>query len=248
MKARSLREYGVRRLAILIGGIVVAFLVGLVILNTSIGLLIGHGDEVEVPDLAGLTVESARERLRAQSLTLTIKSERASNAFEAGKIVTQHPKPLARVKPGRRVEVIVSTGIERVVMPDLSGLSLTDARLRLGDAGLTATSVTMAPSRADPQTVVATSPSAAAAVTQDGHVSLLMSSGHDRAKYIMPDLVGRNVDEVVRRLAQAGLEIGQISERPGRGEPLGTIIYQTPEEGSYIEAGDDVSLVVAGRR
>ena len=105
-------------------------------LNTFIGLLIGHGDEVEVPDLAGITVERARERLRAQSLTLTIKSERASNAFEAGKIVTQHPKPLARVKPGRRVEVIVSTGIERVVMPDLAGLSLTDARLRLGDAGL----------------------------------------------------------------------------------------------------------------
>lgn len=248
MKARPLRAYRGKNLAVLVGGVFVAFVVGLVILNTFIGLLIGHGDEVEVPDLAGLTVESARERLRAQSLALTIKSERPSNAFEAGKIVTQHPKPLARVKPGRRVEVIVSTGIERVVMPDLSGLSLTDARLRLADAGLTPTSVTMAPSRSDPQTVVATSPSASSAVAADGRVSLLLSSGRDRAKYIMPDVVGRNVDEVVRRLAQAGLEIGQISERPGRGEPLGTIIYQTPEEGSYIEAGDDVSLVVAGRR
>jgi serine/threonine-protein kinase len=248
MKLRPLGGYRGKNLAVLIGGIVVAFLVGLVMLNTFIGLLVGHGDEVEVPDLAGLNVESARERLRVQNLALMIKSERASNVFEAGKIVTQHPKPLARVKPGRRVEVIVSTGIERVVMPDLSGLSLTDARLRLADAGLTATSVTMAPSRAEPHTVVATSPGAAAAVAQDGRVSLLLSSGRDRAKYIMPEVVGRNVDEVVRALAQAGIEIGQISERPGRGEPFGTIIYQTPEEGSYIEAGDDVSLVVVGRR
>jgi beta-lactam-binding protein with PASTA domain len=78
MKLRPLGGYRGKNLAVLIGGIVVAFLVGLVMLNTFIGLLVGHGDEVEVPDLAGLNVESARERLRVQNLALMIKSERAS--------------------------------------------------------------------------------------------------------------------------------------------------------------------------
>ncbi|MFN0151123.1 MAG: PASTA domain-containing protein [bacterium] len=238
-----------KNLLVLVGGVLVAFVVGLIILNTLIGMLIGHGHEVEVPDLAGLAVEPARERLAAAQLSFSVKSERPSGSFEAGKIITQFPKPLARVKPGRRIEVIVSTGIERVAMPNLAGASLVDAKLRLNEAGLVARGIARTRSRARPRDVVlATSPGAGAVLARNTEIDLLVSNGSVRAAYVMPSVVGRNVDDVVRVLAEAGLQIGEITERAGSQETRGNVILQSPVAGAYIAAGETVSLIVAGRR
>lgn len=238
-----------KSLLVLIGGVLVAFVLGLVVLNTLIGLLIGHGNEVEVPDVTGLTVDAGRARLSSTGLTLAVKSERPSGSFEAGRIISQFPKALARVKPGRRIEVIVSTGIERIALPDLAGASLVDAKLRLSEAGLVAGGVARAASRARPRDVVlATSPGAGVVVGRSATVDLLVSDGARRAEYVMPSVVGRNVDEVVRVLAEAGLQIGEITERAGSREPRGDVILQSPVAGAYIAAGETVSLIVAGRR
>jgi serine/threonine-protein kinase len=236
-----------KELAVLLGGAAVAFVAGLFVLNALIGFLLGHGDEVEVPALAGLSVDEARERLRAVELTLVIKSERPSNAFDAGQIVSQFPKPLARVKPARRIEVIVSTGIEQVVMPHLQGLSISDAKLRLADAGLRPGEILAAPARGPRNAVIATTPAAGGAVPRDTEVDLLVSAGPDRAEYVMPELVGRNVDDVVRTLVEAGLQIGEIVEREAE-EERGTVIMQAPAPGAFAAAGDSVHLVVAGSR
>jgi serine/threonine-protein kinase len=233
-----------KRVLVFAGGALAAFVVGLVVLNVAVGLLIGHGSEVEVPDLSGLTVEDARARLAAKELALAVKSERPSALFPAKRIVSQLPKPLARVKPGRRVEVIVSTGVEMIRVPDVRRLSLAEARTRLTDAGLVPGAAIDVPSREDEGTVLASSPPESAAVARGAEVALLVSHGADPEVYVMPDLVGVPYEDVARALRVAGFAVGAITTRPASPRDRGRVVEQHPGPGTRIPAGATIDLVV----
>jgi serine/threonine-protein kinase len=242
-----MRRARVRSLAVLVAGALGAFLVGIVALNGLMGLLIRHGDDVEVPDLAGLTPRDARARLAPLSLEMTVKSERPSNLFPAGRIISQKPKPLARVRGGRRIEVIVSTGVDAVAVPALEGSTLREAGFRLLEEGLVAGDSIRVPSPGNAaDRILATTPPPGARVARGDRVDFLISEGPPREAFVMPDLTGIRYDDVVSILRDAGFSIGEVRQEEDRRYRDGTVVDQRPLAGSRILIGDPVDIVVAG--
>jgi beta-lactam-binding protein with PASTA domain len=89
--------------------------------------------KVDVPNLVGARVATARSQLRALGLVPSVT--RIPSELPAGTVVRQTPRPGARLSKGAAVQLEVSVGAQTVELPDVTGLDEESARSQLDDAG-----------------------------------------------------------------------------------------------------------------
>lgn len=99
-------------------------------------LIVGHGNEVQVPLLIGEDYEVARKNSKEMKLYLEKTDVVHDENIEKGKIISQIPNPGIMTKKYRTVNVVVSNGPEMVRIPYLDNLSVVEAKLKLENAGL----------------------------------------------------------------------------------------------------------------
>ena len=103
--------------------------------GTRVRLLVSQGPEqVTVPDVTGLTRESAEAKLRDEGLEVSAE-EQESDVAE-GDVISQNPTAGTRVSRGDTVTIVVSTGKPQVDVPDVVGMTEARATSRLASAGL----------------------------------------------------------------------------------------------------------------
>jgi serine/threonine-protein kinase len=91
--------------------------------------------KVPMPDVAGYDAQLARAFVRAAGLVVS-RVESIPGSAAAGVVMATRPPAPAVVAPGTRVVLIVSQGAAIIGVPQLLGLSTTDARVRLEQDGL----------------------------------------------------------------------------------------------------------------
>jgi eukaryotic-like serine/threonine-protein kinase len=103
--------------------------------GTRIRLLVSDGPEqVAVPNVTGLSRDSAEARLRDEGFGVSV-AEQESDEPE-GDVIAQDPAAGAEVARGTTVTITVSTGKPRVQVPDVIGMKERSAMARLRSAGL----------------------------------------------------------------------------------------------------------------
>ena len=224
---------------------VAAFATGLVVFNNLVMPRFIHGTgDVAVPDLANLTVEQAEQTLAPLQLHLSRAGERFDPTVPRGFILSQDPPPQTPVRGRNRVMVVVSLGEEFSSVPELFGESVRGARLLIERAGLSPGGITRAPSEDVGEGLVAgTDPPAESVQPRDTPVSLLISAGPFEERYVMPDLLGRDLKSVRRQLEMLGFHV----VTPAGAGSGGLIIFQNPAAGSRIDRGANVTLQGTGR-
>ncbi|MET0725637.1 MAG: Stk1 family PASTA domain-containing Ser/Thr kinase [Leifsonia sp.] len=97
----------------------------------AIALIVSVGP---VPDVTGLTVADATQKLAEVGLTATPGSEEFNDDIPAGSVIAVVPSsdPL---RVGGAVTLTVSKGVDLVVVPDVSGKSINQAQQILEEAG-----------------------------------------------------------------------------------------------------------------
>jgi len=92
--------------------------------------------ETVAPDVTGLPLEAAKEKIEG----LGLRAREAGTVFEAkfpeGCVVTQRPEGGRRVKEGRMINLILSSGKRKVPVPSLTGRRLSQANEMLAAAEL----------------------------------------------------------------------------------------------------------------
>jgi serine/threonine-protein kinase len=240
---------GFRRLAsaafkfVLIAIAFVAVLVASGYFTMRLALL---GREVAVPDVTGMALSEAQESLSRKELFIETSAERHDDRVEKGRILAQDPPAGAEIKKFRKVKVVTSLGPRTLKVPDLRGLSLRAAQVKLQGEGLRAADVAYAHTLlGDADIVASQDPLPTGESVGEGGVSLLVSRGAREAVYVMPDLAGRQVEEARAVLEAHGVRVGSIRRERRGTQPRGTISRQYPEAGWPIAQGDVVSLVVS---
>lgn len=99
-------------------------------------VIVGHGNEVQVPLLIGQDYEVARKTCKAMKLYVEQNELIHDENIEKGKIISQKPNPGIMTKKYRTVSVVISNGPEMVRIPYLDNLSVVEAKLKLENAGL----------------------------------------------------------------------------------------------------------------
>src|SRR4029077_6848413 len=88
-------------------------------------------------------------------------------------------------------------------------------------------------------------PDAGDAVAPATPVDMLLVMSVQRDRYIMPDLVYRNYDQVRPFFEQGGFHFGTVKYERYEGVAAGVILRQFPLSGHPFTKQDPISLVVA---
>ncbi|MEU1558116.1 Stk1 family PASTA domain-containing Ser/Thr kinase [Streptomyces scabiei] len=174
--------------------------------NDSVTLTVSRGPEtVKVPDLKGLRLDLAKDRLTDDGLEPGLVTREFSDEVVRGQVISTRPGIGTEVSSGTVVRIVVSRGAP-VDVPDLSGSSVEDATARLEAEGL---KVKIASGRVnsefDKGLVAEQSPGAGKQVGTGDTVTLTLSKGPVLVE--VPDVVGDSVDEATSRLKAAGFEV-----------------------------------------
>ncbi|MFE3517348.1 Stk1 family PASTA domain-containing Ser/Thr kinase [Streptomyces sp. NPDC059166] len=174
--------------------------------NDAVRLVISRGPEmVKVPDVEGLALADARRELTGAGLAPGMVTREFSGETDRGKVIRTDPRTGTERHADSAVALVVSKGAP-VHVPDVTGLSVADARAALDEAGL---DVKVLPDRVDaPQAageIARQSPGSGAEAVEGDTVELTVSKGPRMVA--VPDVTGRDVDEARRTLEGAGFEV-----------------------------------------
>ena len=144
--------------------------------QTITAYLSSGSDQVEVPDLVGMSQDQARSALKAVGLELgnvtTVDSDK-----DKDRIVSQEPETGSKVKKGTTIAVSISTGkAAQVEIPTVVGISREDAEAQLKALGLTVTVEEVSGSQPSGQ-VTAVEPGEGSKVDKNSTVKLKVSKG-----------------------------------------------------------------------
>lgn len=199
--------------------------------------------DVEVPSINGVSVEQARELLRARNLLLTLQAERPDPVIPAGKVAGQVPLAGSRAPSGSAIKAFVSTGISAVAIPPLDGRRADDAVEELRHLKLVPDRRSEEPSdEVAAGLVIRTDPPAGRSVRPDSEVTLVISSGP--APRPVPKVLGLRLGRAKKTLEEAGFKVGKTLIGSSDRYDDDVIIKQDPPESTPALPGSAVNLVV----
>jgi len=231
-------------------GKIVALLITLVIVVVTsayltLTLIIKSEDTVVVPDLNGKDVVYALEILTDLGLNTKVKGSEYSAVAPKNQIIFQEPEPGAEIKKGRDVRIILSKGAKTILMPNLKGLSVQQARIILEENDLCQGEVSRTFSKkVEKDDVMTQVPTPGALITRGRCVDILLSMGIRTPTYMMPDLMGLSLDEAIQLLESRNLILGEIKSFFHENKPQNTIARQEPLSGYRVTEASVVNIVI----
>jgi len=155
--------------------------------GSEVTIAVGTGpSSVEIPRLYGNTPEQAKSVLREAGLELGSLSRDYNSGVAEGSIFLQNPSGGENVEPGSAVDVTVSLGPEQIKVPEVYGMSVSEAQATLSNAGLGSTPIEVEGEEAA-GTALSTDPGAGTKVDPGSTVSLFYSAGPAPVTTAPPD-------------------------------------------------------------
>ena len=199
------------------------------------------GDLFEVPDLRGLALPTARERLAGSRLTLGPIDSLQHPSVASGLILGQSPLPGQVARPGSPVRLTVSLGPQRRAVPDVVRLDADRARIVLETSGfLVSTGSTE--SDLPRGRVVEVSPPPDSVVALPARVTILVSTGPPIVT--MPLVLGMEEQQARMLLDSLGLVVAEVEEVFRYGRDQGIVVEQDPASDMALQRGSPVRLKV----
>lgn len=211
----------------------------------ALTFIIKSEDTVIVPDLTGKDLVYSLELLTNLGLNTKVRGSEYSEIIPKNHIIFQDPEPGSEIKKDRDIRIIISKGPQNVIMPNLEGISIQQARIIAEENGLCTGKISRTYSEIKKKDIVmAQSPSPGARITRDYCIDILVSDGARPASYMMPDLTGTALDEAIRILESLNLELGEIRSTYNKRKPRNLIVQHEPLYGYQVLENSSVNLTI----
>ena len=226
--------------------VAVLFFVYLFFNNLVMPLVIRHGSEFPLMDITGKSQAEATSILDEVGLGIEISAQEFRSDKPAGTVISQYPAPGIKVKSGRTVKVSISSGAKDIIIPALAGFTIRQAKLNIEASGLILGDIAWTYSDSLPESVVVFSyPSAGANIPVGSAVNLMVNRGQLQGTILMPDLVGKTLDEARKIIDDVRLKLGQVRYKKNPNFLPETVLEQSVEADIELETGDEIDLVVS---
>lgn len=200
---------------------------------------------VVVPDVRGMAIEVARQRLGRDGLRAAGNVARQPSSQSAGTIILQSPAAGTVVRRGSSIVLTAASPQSRIQVPDLVGRTVANARADLARVGLARGSLSYTNSDASPGLVLVQTPVAGAWVSPGSVVALELSQTRTVR---VPHLRGLGLEAAAAAIVRAGLSMGRIL--PADLDSIADVVAaQLPRAGKHVPVGTAVQLTFghAGR-
>ncbi|MBR0463595.1 MAG: protein kinase [Clostridia bacterium] len=219
----------------------------LIVIALSAALLTGGffmaqklATRVRLPSLAMADMDDALAQLEALNLTGSVQT-RFDDQVVSGIVIDQAPQAGTLLYPGDEVTLFVSLGREDTLMPDVRGMTRTEAVMAIEQAGLVISDITLEISDdVPPGCVCGQLPQPGSPVTPFADVSLTVSGECAN----VPPLENLTVNEAFDTLNALGLNLGLVRQESSA-EPAGRILSQSVPAGQRLLWGERVDIVIS---
>jgi beta-lactam-binding protein with PASTA domain len=183
--------------------------IGILILTLlSLRIYTHHNHSVAVPDFSDLPVEIAEQQIENRKLRFEIFDSIFVAEQEKGVVIDQHPKAGSLVKKNRKIYLTINANApEKIVMPDLVGITLREARTKISVAGLKLGKLRyrydMAKNVVLIQEFHGEEIPAGDTILKGSMIDLVLGKGLSDEKTMAPDLIGLNFEEAKTKAADA---------------------------------------------
>ena len=228
-------------------GIGIACAVMVILLGAGVyGLsgMIGKSKEVEVPNLVGMDVDTAKSTLEKLNLVLVEAGEETSEEYPEGTIMKMNPEAGNKVKENSQIRVIISGGENKLKMPDVTEYDYNKAKDMLEKLGITNIETDEAYSdNVDKGEIISQTPAKDTEITKDAKVTLVISKG-SKIKYMsVPDVVGLSESAAKEKLSNNGVySISIKSVKTDDRSKNGIVISQS--DSGNVKLGATITLTI----
>ncbi len=224
--------------------IIVLFLLVFIADKWILPSMVHDRETVNVPSIEGKSLKEASEILNANNLFYEIVSEQYSGQVE-GIILKQIPDANKQVKSKRPIFITISKGKETIEMPDLTGISVRQARVSLYNNGLNIGDIQYTYSDLVPKdSVISQNIKKGKNLIYGDTVNLIISKGPENQVYI-PKLSGMAFEGIENYLISEGFKLGNVEFIDNDTFVPGTIISQLPPSNTLAQFGQYINIVVA---
>jgi beta-lactam-binding protein with PASTA domain/tRNA A-37 threonylcarbamoyl transferase component Bud32 len=207
--------------------------------TVTITVSTGLGSAV-VEDVAGQPKNQALRTLKHQGFRPKVR-ERASPTVKAGLAIGTIPAAGSELGNGRRIILLVSTGVKQVQVPSVIGEQQDAADTQIRDAGLIP-NFESRDSDAPAGQVIAQDPAAGSTVKKHTAVTIVVSNGPAPAS--VPNVVGESLDAAKADLKSARLSVRVVKQATTDANEDGQVLNQAPPAGTRLSPGEFVTIFV----
>ncbi len=207
--------------------------------------MLAPSPSVEMPSVIGLDYKEATEKVEALGLKVDISERIESKTYEVDQVVSQSQEPGTKLKEGFIVALVISTGTEKISVPNLVQKLLTEAQYMIDNQGLKLGNIEYVQNDLPEGTVISQSPFAGLEIGEGGTIDLFVSKGKDPEKMTMPKVVGTTLESAKKKLEALKLTVNKISNNYSDEFAENIVMIQSIEAGSEVSAGISVNLVVS---
>lgn len=203
-------------------------------------------ENITVPNVVGKPVEVAETTLKKLDLKVSV-DEIASDDVPAGQVISQTPAAGTNVKARRIIHLTVSKGGSAMLIPDLKGLTLEQAKERLDKLGLTLGAVENGNDPDKPSDVIISqSPESGAKATKGTRVNIVINM---KQKTTVPNVVGMTLSDARNTLLGKKLSVGTINSTDGTSaDDASAVVTAQDPAGGESTSSDVVNLTIGGKK
>ncbi len=172
-----------------------------------------HSRAYAVPDLRGLTVEEAELVTGARKLRYKVSDSVFLNHEARGTVIDQNPSPNFRVKENRTIFLTINAmSPERISVPDVTGVSLRQARVMLETHGFNVGQLIYVPDIALNnvlnQQYNGRDVEPGELIVRGESIDLILGEGLSSRTTHVPDLLHMNQEEARGKIIESSLNLG----------------------------------------
>lgn len=202
---------------------------------------ISSSKTVPVPDITGMTVENATKELKKVGLKIkvveTIESDKEENT-----IVEMNPVADTEAKKGDTIEVKISGGLSKVIVPDLRDYDVNYIKDLLKQKGLDWNINYQYSENIKSGYLISQYPERDSEVVKGSVIELTISQGKKEKFVSVSNYLGQNVDNAKKNLESLGLTVILKEQSTDKESENGVVLSQSLESGTKISAGAKITL------
>lgn len=211
--------------------------------GSKINLTVSQGKEqIDVPDVRGMSQAEASNAITQAGFAVGKISEQESDSFESGKVISTDPAGGSKANKGSTINIVISKGAESVSVPNLVGLSISEATSKAQAAGFTIyQSGSDYSSQYAEGLVMSQSPTSGQKASKGSAIAYVVSLGTSNVS--VPNVVGYTEAGAKSAIESAGLVFKKTTQASS--EAAGTVISMNPNAGESVKPGSTVTVVVS---
>lgn len=213
-----------------------------------------HGESTTVPEVVNKNLLQAQKDIYSANLNYEVQDSQYQSHLPPLTVLSQEPLPFEKVKPGRKVYLIVNQSTPPMVkLPEILDVNIQQAKYMLENWKLKIGKLIYQHGEAKDAVIgiqyKGKSIKPGDKILEGSAVDLIVSKGLGEEKVPIPDLVGLNINEATNLLYSKGLSVGGTKyEKSHKKYKEGEIFKQNPKyvENDSVPKGTSFDLWIVG--